>query len=547
MANYIGITIGPIYSTMELTSSPVGLWGASYLFSSISRDLCIALVREGIPAESFLAPYFLMKDEALILSDEAENICEKMRGKGVGMFHDRIIFRSQDIHDALDKVKKARESVINQLGRNLQAEMDKNPKTKALFEKSNCTGWLRQYIRILAAEVSVKDGESPLVELGKVLSALELEPQFPSSERNNSLLSLFENSDGESGYKNTVLKASFLRKEVGEQWMLYKQADENGENIRNLKSLACQDAEKADIKHKYQQYYAVLKSDGDSMGEILKSCKSDKGIRDYSEKCLTFCAEAAKIVQDFGGMPIYAGGDDLLVLLPVVGANQKSVFSLIEKLRAAFNTNFKEERERLGDKPTISFGVAVQYYKSPLYEALERADSMLRKAKSTKDKNACYMNIQKHSGQVFELFETKMDTQLIEETEADSTVKHYNLFGYLDKLIQIIMSDARTDDKIKFLSGAGYQVEAYRSMFCMAAKSKGKERSDRLDNLYANLFDNTDQKQFDTYLDMLKTLTKRIFEEQAGTGSEDAPKRCVDLTSAAIRAIHFMNEKKEED
>ena len=40
---YIGITIGPIFETMSLTSSPVALWAASYMFSLLSRSLCEVL------------------------------------------------------------------------------------------------------------------------------------------------------------------------------------------------------------------------------------------------------------------------------------------------------------------------------------------------------------------------------------------------------------------------------------------------------------------------------------------------------------------------
>lgn len=515
-ANYIGITIGPIYSTMELTSSPAGLWGASYLFSTISRELCVALVEEGIPAEKFLAPFFLLKDGKLVLSEDASNICEKMRKKGVGLFHDRIIFSTDGIEKPLDKVKAARKRVIDELAGKIKCTL-----------KTDCTEWLYKYLRILAVEVSVDAGESPLVTLGKVLSALELEPQFPFSEKNNPLLSLFENPINTS--KNAVLKDSFLRLECGDEWMLFR--NQNSDMIRDLTVLANQYQK---VEKKYQKYYAVLKSDGDSMGKILQSRTSDEEIRAYSRKCLTFCAEAAQMVQSFGGMPIYAGGDDLMVLLPVVGQENRSIFALIEALRKKFNDVFKPEREELDGKPTISFGVAIQYYKSPLYEALERADTMLRRSKSTEDKNACYLSIQKHSGQTFELFETKMDAP------------EQNLFSMLDELYQQTCKTEDNDGQLQFLSGAGYQIENHRSMFYMAVVNQAA-RASLLKNLFDNLFDNADQKQFKPYLEKLNTLTQLIFDEQEGKRSMADQKRCVDLTSAAIRTIHFMNEKKEED
>lgn len=514
--NYIGITIGPIYSTMELTSSPAGLWGASYLFSTISRELCVALVEEGIPAEKFLAPFFLMQDGKLVLSEDSSDICEVMRKKGVGLFHDRIIFCADGVENAIAKINNARERVLNELAVKLSAAVE-----------CDCADWLKRYFRILATEVSVETGNSPLVEQGKVLSALELEPQFPVSEKYNHLLSLFENPINTS--KNAVLKDSFLRLECGDEWMLFR--NQNSDMIRDLTVLANQYQK---VEKKYQQYYAVLKSDGDSMGKILQSRTSDEEIRAYSRKCLTFCAEAAQMVQSFGGMPIYAGGDDLMVLLPVVGQENKSIFALIEELRKQFNKVFESERENLDGKPTISFGVAIQYYKSPLYEALERADTMLRRSKSTEDKNACYLSIQKHSGQTFELFETKMDAP------------EQNLFSMLDELYQQTCKTEDNDGQLQFLSGAGYQIENHHSMFYMAVVNQAA-RASLLKNLFDNLFDNADQKQFKPYLEKLNTLTYLIFDEQEGKRSMADQKRCVDLTSAAIRTIHFMNEKKEED
>lgn len=513
---YTGITIGPIYSTLELTSSPAGLWGASYLFSCISRDLCKALVAEGIPAECFIAPCFQMQDGQIVLSEE----CEEMRKKGVGLFHDRIIFRSDKVDDPLGRAGKARQKVVDALALNLKESV-----------KTDCTAWLNQYLRILAIQMPIEENTSPLIYLGKKLSALELEPQFPSCEAENPLLSLFENSGRENGFKNAVLKDSFLRKEVGRQWMLFR--NENNEKIRDLTVLANQYQK---VEKKYQQYYAVLKSDGDSMGKILESLTDevdmDGAIQDYSRKCLAFCARAAKEIQKFGGMPIYAGGDDLLALLPVVNRKGDSLFALIEKLRTTFNTCFQDERNKLDNKPTISFGVAVQYYKSPLYEALERADTMLRKAKKSDGKNACFLNLQKHSGQSMLIFEWQMDKTTP------------NLFAHLETLFQKTrQKDAK--ENVTFLSGAGYQVEAFKPLFYEAIRNR-EQRREMLKNLFANLFDNADQQKFHPYLAELNVLTELIFNEQEGSASKEDLERCIDLTCAAIRAIHFLNESREE-
>ena len=532
--NYTAVTIGPIYSTMQLTSSPAGLWGASYLFSWLAKELCLALVsgEDGIPVENFVAPYFLLDGGQIVLSEDRKDLCEIMRGRGVGMFHDRIIFCSQGIENPLGRVKAAREQVLQTLAEKLKTDL-----------KADCGGWLNMYLRIYAAELPVPDREEvsdpqeafPLIYLGKYLSAMELEPQFPSAEERNPLLALFENPDRQSGFKNAVLKDSFLCRELSGDWMLFKPG---AGNIKDLEDIAAQWERSGQQKH--QQYYAVLKSDGDSMGKLLEGMTDPEKIRAYSRQCLSFCAKAAEIILDFGGMPIYAGGDDLLGLSPVVGRDGTSVFDLIERLRGEFNETFAKDRNEHGGSPTISFGVAVQYYKSPLYEAMERADTMLRRAKDGEIKNACFLNLQKHSGQTVEIYERQMDR--IEP----------NLFAHLESLFQKTQVDKRAlpseggaENNVAFLSSAGYQVETFAALFCEAVRDR-KNRDTLLSHLYENLFDNAAQKAFKPYLEELKALTALIFHEQEGQHSQEDLDRCIKLTEAAIRIIHFLNERKEE-
>ena len=520
---YTGITIGPISSTMKLTSSPSGLWGVSYLFSSLAREFCLELVssENAIPVENFVAPYFLLRNGEILLSDDKTDICEIMRGKGVGLFHDRIIFRSENVTDALGRVRHAREAVLNRLAENLSKDL-----------KSECAEWLRKYLRIYAIEMAVPEEANPLIYLGKYLSAIEMEPQFLSQEQRNPLLSLFENADKRNGFKNTVLKNSFLCRELDGAWMLLKP---DGDSIKTLEDISSQNVKS--IERKYQKYYAVMKSDGDNMGEILRSLSSDGEIREHSRTCLSFCAQAADIILAYGGMPIYAGGDDLLALVPVVGQNDSSIFALIETLRNTFNAHFQAEQEQHDGKPTISFGVAVQYYKSPLYEALERADDMLRRAKSSDEKNdeknACFLNLQKHSGHSIQIFECQIDKV------------SQNLFASLERLFQKTrQKDAK--ENVVFLSSAGYKVKTFELLFHEAIRDKD-HRSEVLRNLFDNLFDNADQQQFKPYLAELCVLTELIFNEQEGSASKGDLARCIDLVNSAIQAIHFMNESKEED
>ncbi len=121
---------------------------------------------------------------------------------------------------------------------------------------------------------------------------------------------------------------------------------------------------------------------------------NDDQINKLSEKLIEFGINASKEIREFGGMPVYAGGDDLLFIAPVVGRDKDgqnmTVFDLIERIDGKCFKSVIESTESLNlrnpvAKPSMSYGIAVTYYKFPLYEALEMAGNLLfGRAKNSK-------------------------------------------------------------------------------------------------------------------------------------------------------------------
>jgi CRISPR-associated protein Cmr2 len=517
--NYTAITIGPVFETMELSSSPAALWGASYLFSSLSRELVQALKKKGVPEKNFIAPY--VSSEAL--SDTNKKVMEDMKGKGVGLYHDRIIFQNESIPgDILTIFQQAKEEAIKRVALLLQ------PPKKEAEPDENLVSQLTDYFRIYGLVEDVPEETCPLLVLGKKLSALELEPYFVTKQETNPLVTLF---------KNDTIKTLSMVKGLDE-WALYKEMDKpkyGEKGIRDLKDIASQCTPERDINNKYYQYYAVLKSDGDSMSKILEKCTTPEDIQNYSQTCLIFCSQAAKLILDYGGMPIYAGGDDLLAIIPVMG-KENSILKLVNDLRKKFNTVFNEYRHKFYTKdkrpaPTLSIGISIQYYKSPLYEALDKAEEMLREAKAG-TKNACYMNLRKHSGQSVTLHEEKMDKlQNIKDT-SDSP----NLYSLLDELYQKTVTlsgdnaSERTDkekENVLFLAHAGFQLEAFKILFSSMVNAEDSTQQKRLlDNLMNNLFDNQEQQKFSAYLDKLKAIIQMILVKKTRLTPTESWNKC---------------------
>ena len=58
----------------------------------------------------------------------------------------------------------------------------------------------------------------------------------------------------------------------------------------------------------------------------------NENLQAISKALVKYGIEATKIIDEFGGLPIYAGGDDLLFIAPVVGKDGTNIFDLLVKI-----------------------------------------------------------------------------------------------------------------------------------------------------------------------------------------------------------------------
>lgn len=521
---FTAVTIGPIYDTMQLTSRPAGLWGASSLFSWIAAELLISLHEQDCV---IISPWVDWTEGRLTLPME----CEEIRRKGVGLLHDRIFLKG----DMREQVKTAISSVENKLA----DKLDSTEETKR---------WIHHYLRIYAMVRAIPDHKNPIAEMSQYLDAMELEPNYVAVERENPLLKLFEGVDASGGKAKGAsdkLKDSFLVPDKN-AWMLWGR----DKSIRDLYDIARSDIGETQITRKYQRYYAVLKMDGDNMGSVI-NCLSADEISSFSKRCLCFCTKASELVLHYDGMPIYAGGDDLLAIVPVIGYEEQDgkelqILKLIEQIRNCFNEEFAVERQREsvkqnGKPPTVSFGISIQYYRSPLYEALERADHMLGEAKHTPKKNALYLDLQKHSGQSAKIAVHSMDSSEMLEILNDM----------IEKVMQKPIQEKEASEELcLFLSGAGYQLEAFQPLFYEVILERNR---DMLGNLMKNLFDNAAQKKYGSYLKLIRELLWNTIQETtvpddlSTQEKKDAYCKCImEQVQSMLRLVHFLLEKKGE-
>jgi CRISPR-associated protein Cmr2 len=122
-------------------------------------------------------------------------------------------------------------------------------------------------------------------------------------------------------------------------------------------------------------YFAVLLADGDNMGRLLEKHDSPQAHRALSRSLAEFCEEARELVRQNHGFLVYAGGDDVLALLPA-----HTAVACAEAIRTAFIGKVDT---------TLSAGIALVHYKEPLAYALNRARAAEKRAKDAGRDRLC--------------------------------------------------------------------------------------------------------------------------------------------------------------
>ena len=127
-------------------------------------------------------------------------------------------------------------------------------------------------------------------------------------------------------------------------------------------------------------YAAILKADGDRMGVLFSRATSAEKSREISLKLHGFASAVRKIVRDHRGHAIYAGGDDVLALVPLEQALNCSR-ALAESFKDALNGIAEDMGLVENERPTLSVGLGLGHLMEPLGSLRDRADRAEHHAK----------------------------------------------------------------------------------------------------------------------------------------------------------------------
>lgn len=396
---YTAINIGPVVSTITMGRKPRELWAASYLFSFLME--CII---NNIP------------ENVKIISPAKLQPGEK---NGIGLYPDRVFVKGEF---AVNEVVK-----------------------KALENFKNITGIDGSYANVMQVTIDVNDSDKDtetIKRLNQLLDCTELYNRPVSDKARNTVLKLIQKKTGSPLFKQTFKSENSDKFEIpylaeiatkrleglnkGAWTRLrdkYKGKDSNNDGDEDLFYQELKENFKQTYNEDYFSFYkyiCIVQADGDNMGKIVSSISADNVLK-VSEALLKYGKEACEKIKSYGGLPIYAGGDDLLFIAPVQG-NDNTIFGLIDEIDKLYADKVDKS---IGEfRPNnlhtyLSYGLSISYYKYPLYEAFKDAlDLLFTKAKQIDGKDAVSWCLRKHSGSGF-------------KGEMSKNVAIYNDFKYI--------------------------------------------------------------------------------------------------------------------
>ncbi len=137
-------------------------------------------------------------------------------------------------------------------------------------------------------------------------------------------------------------------------------------------------------------FYAMLLMDGDNMGKLMGDYKDKEEL--ITKALSAFTKDVQKIVKARDGVTIYAGGDDVLAMLPMPEA-----LKCAKELSEIYEQHFRDFIPEA--KATISSGLVFSHYHIPLSTVMREAHHILDDvAKDQNGRGSIAVSVLKNSG-----------------------------------------------------------------------------------------------------------------------------------------------------
>lgn len=253
-------------------------------------------------------------------------------------------------------------------------------------------------------------------------------------------------------------------------------------------------------------------------------------IKSLSESLLNYGSQACEAIKKYGGFPIYAGGDDLLFIAPVVSSSDlqgtRTIFDLlsaIDGLYQSVDTEVGHLGRPLGLHTSISYGLSISYYKYPLYEALKSARELLfDKAKHVEGKNAIAWCLRKHSGSGF----------------VGSLCKNSEVYTSLSELMKTSVDEST-------VSAIAHKLRESQNLLDIVRNSNEK---DRIKAFYNKVMEESPLND-NSYKGITRNLLWELFDQERPKPKEKAKKTedILETLYGMLRTAKFINGEGDSD
>lgn len=559
----LALTIGPIYKTINASQRTRMLWGASFLFSYLIREL-VKLLKTGT-LNSVNHPECKIKGHILIPFPEGieKDVCIA----GEGKYPDRILFHSEE--GDFEKAQNSITVLIQFLGEEIAKHLNIQSKKVQIIKD------LTDYLQFYFIEKEIGEKENALLSLYDDLEVLELRGKYLASDVHNYLfyylfyLSIRNQRSGYSllareafphkpnkrfrslieistaGYSNStddtkkyeeLVTKCFIEKAKKDipnlQSFIDKKFDDD-DDLQDEFIIELRTSKDFTISFKkYHQYIAVIFADGDNIGATLKEIGSDdEKLKIFSEKLLRVDEKVVNLIMVYGGAPVYIGGEDIFAFVPLASlenGKRVTVFDLINDIDKAFESFFSQAyADSLNViRPTLSFGVAIVYYKHPLNQTMKMAHDLLSKAK-VQDKNAIELILQEHSGAQFKM-------SILKKNESS----YKAICGLIDSLTSKVFTKEDKQEK-DFINSITHKLKD--PLFKTLLLAVGSNPL-RLDELFKNSFNEPIHRgEMKKYIADVINLITVVFADYS-----DNETRIQNLYST-LRLIDFMHKNPKDE
>lgn len=498
---YTAINIGPIVDTISLGRKPREIWSASYMFCYLME--CI--IGE-LDEKTILSPAKIVKcnkGEVVSSDNSAE---QKSHFKEVGLYPDRLFVKGDiDIDEVIKRAERK-------------------------FKET--TGVGMDYVNIMHVSIERDNDTDVIKDLNQLLDCMELHNRPVEDDANNKVLKLIRErkdnklfamaNDGKGQINKEFLGEIATAKVIDRDdcifaWLELYNELENPANVNKEDEVYVKLKQALGSEYRsYYKYICIVQADGDNMGKIVSSAGEEK-IKELSKALLAYGSDASQHIKAYGGLPIYAGGDDLLFIAPVVSNHLKAhnIFELLEYISKQYKEMVDDKITELGiSRPkdeetkedvytTVSYGLSISYYKYPLYEAFRTARELLfDTAKNVPGKDAIAWCLRKHSGSGF-------------TGEITKSSKTYKIFKTLIK---------ETVDEAQ-ISAIAHKLRANEDLLNILREIADKDkREERIKAFYLKTMEEPKEQTGDTYIGKTRELLCALFEEFAVRADKETKK-----------------------